>query len=174
MTVKTMAKGLYGPSYLLARQERMSFASNCCETCKRNYSLECHHASSKAYELDKQNKLTMRDVVILCRDCHDAVTSVIRERRYVLIDLQKGLNKNEFTTTYCAFDRTDSTSATQQSMCKSKESTEKTDCFDHLKRKAKDGRGFGSIGEIGICSGTVHQRPAWTIRSGAEPTQNAN
>jgi replicative DNA helicase len=69
---------MYGDSFKESREQRMSFAQNKCETCKHDgtkYQLECHHASAEAYWLDEREELTMTDVVILCKECHDTLTA---------------------------------------------------------------------------------------------------
>lgn len=87
-----MQETIYGASYIKARESRLKFARGKCEACKSKSRLQCHHASSEAYELDRRNKLTMYHVLILCEQCHDAITNVVRLRRY---DGQDLLRKEE-------------------------------------------------------------------------------
>jgi hypothetical protein len=48
-----------------------------CQTCLNGTDLEVHH---KTYERLGHEHLS--DLITLCRSCHEAITSVIRQRRY--------------------------------------------------------------------------------------------
>lgn len=48
-----------------------------CQTCLNGADLEVHH---KTYERLGHEKLS--DLITLCRSCHEAITSSIRQRRY--------------------------------------------------------------------------------------------
>ena len=69
------------PDWGEKRQERLQIDDYMCQTCCHdgsNWPLEVHH---KTYErFGNENVLT--DLITLCRQCHNAVTDVIRRRRY--------------------------------------------------------------------------------------------
>ena len=63
------------------RQERLEVDGHQCQTCLHDGSLwrlEVHH---KTYERFMHEDV-QRDLITLCCQCHEAVTSVIRSRRY--------------------------------------------------------------------------------------------
>jgi hypothetical protein len=63
------------------RDERKQIDGHCCQTCDHDGSLwrlEVHH---KTYERFMDEDVA-RDLITLCAACHEAVTNVIRSRRY--------------------------------------------------------------------------------------------
>ena len=48
-----------------------------CQTCLSSEDLECHH---KTYE--RLGDELPEDLITLCHECHEAITAVIRRRRY--------------------------------------------------------------------------------------------
>ena len=66
--------------WISIRLERLKFAGHKCEACNlgndEGVSLECHH---RHYETFGDESLT--DVLILCRECHEEITSLIMRRR---------------------------------------------------------------------------------------------
>lgn len=72
---------LSSPSWLAKRQARLEIDGHRCQTCLHDGSqwrLEVHH---KTYER-LGNEDVLRDLITLCSQCHEAVTTVIRRRRY--------------------------------------------------------------------------------------------
>src|SRR4051812_1164271 len=59
------------------RATRLVTAGNRCETCNSPDPLDCHHRTYERWGVE-----AVEDVLMLCRFCHDAITSSIRERRY--------------------------------------------------------------------------------------------
>lgn len=72
---------LASPNWRLKRQARLEIDRHRCQTCLHDGSqwrLEVHH---RTYDrLGDEDVL--RDLITLCSSCHEAVTSVIRQRRY--------------------------------------------------------------------------------------------
>ena len=69
------------PCWEKKRQERLQIDGHICQTCCHdgtNWSLEVHH---KTYERFWHENV-QTDLITLCRQCHNAVTDVIRRRRY--------------------------------------------------------------------------------------------
>lgn len=75
------ARHISSHAWACKRDERLAIDGNKCQTCLHDGSLwrlEVHH---KTYErLGDENVL--RDLITLCVSCHEAVTNVIRSRRY--------------------------------------------------------------------------------------------
>ncbi len=68
-------------AWALKREHRKEIDSHRCQTCLHDgtlWRLEVHH---KTYERFG-NEDVERDLITLCSQCHEAVTSVIRSRRY--------------------------------------------------------------------------------------------
>jgi 5-methylcytosine-specific restriction endonuclease McrA len=59
------------------RQKVLQRDNNMCQTCCNTKSLEIHH---KHYNSLGKEKL--EDLITLCHECHEAITSIIRGRRY--------------------------------------------------------------------------------------------
>lgn len=60
------------------REQRLKIDHYTCQTCGEVSSLEVHH---RYYDtLGKED--VDDDLITLCRECHEAITSVIRARRY--------------------------------------------------------------------------------------------
>lgn len=82
---------VYGQSYARARELRLAFAGRKCEVCKHDgsvYRIEAHHAGGAAsYERDRQGRMTLHDLVILCVRCHDLVTDRDRRERYAATEV---------------------------------------------------------------------------------------
>jgi hypothetical protein len=104
---------IYTDVYWRIRSERMLFAGYKCETCKRGEWLECHHANSESYQRDRNGTLQLTDVVILCVECHDAITNVQRGRRYEERATFKETGRGN-AECYSAFDRADSAGTAQR------------------------------------------------------------
>lgn len=65
------------PAWFAKRKLVLERDRHRCQTCHATEQLEVHHAT---YErLGNEN---LEDLVVLCRDCHRAVTCTIRRRRY--------------------------------------------------------------------------------------------
>ena len=73
---------IYSEEYWQAREERLLFAENRCEACGDSGELECHHRDGRAYKRDIEGTIGMKDLLVVCKSCHEAITSCIRERRY--------------------------------------------------------------------------------------------
>jgi len=160
---------IYGPSYREARAERMKFAGNRCETCKvkaEQYRLECHHASSYAYQLDRLNKLKMKDVIILCNQCHDAITDVTRRRRYA--EGVESVQELQYSD-----ERGIPTIAAQQSVRESAKSDEKENLCDNIKEK-ESRCGLRGNRQIGISIRIVPWEEGAADNSGFEPSPNVD
>ena len=54
-----------------------------CRTCSNTEDLEVHHVSYQ--NLGNED---LEDLITLCKDCHNAITNVIRQRRYSSRDIQ--------------------------------------------------------------------------------------
>ena len=65
------------------RQERLEIDHHECQTCTSQEDVEVHHRHYNA--LGNQNVET--DLITLCRLCHNAITDVIRRRRYTHKDI---------------------------------------------------------------------------------------
>jgi 5-methylcytosine-specific restriction endonuclease McrA len=59
------------------REQRRAMDKNRCRTCGSNENLEVHHVTYERFGNE-----SMEDLITLCKECHGAVTSVIRARRY--------------------------------------------------------------------------------------------
>lgn len=59
------------------REERRAIDKNRCRTCGISDALEVHHVT-----YDNFGDESMSDLITLCKQCHEAITSVIRARRY--------------------------------------------------------------------------------------------
>jgi len=59
------------------RESRLQFDGYECQTCESKDNLEVHHRHYR--NLGKEE---MDDLITLCNECHEAITSVIRRRRY--------------------------------------------------------------------------------------------
>jgi hypothetical protein len=59
------------------RRQILERDGNCCQTCLSNECLEVHH---KTYE--RLGNEALKDLITLCHDCHEAITTVIRRRKY--------------------------------------------------------------------------------------------
>jgi hypothetical protein len=59
------------------RQQALARDSNQCQTCLSLDNLEVHH---KTYE--RLGDEALEDLITLCHECHEAITTVIRRRRY--------------------------------------------------------------------------------------------
>lgn len=59
------------------RQQVLARDSNRCQTCLSQDDLEVHH---KTYE--RLGDEALEDLITLCHECHEAITTVIRRRRY--------------------------------------------------------------------------------------------
>lgn len=163
----------YTEVYWAVRQARMQFANNKCETCKREDGLECHHASDEAYVKDENGTLEMTDLVILCGECHHAVTNVIRRRRYdrrlTFTEVSNG--GSEF---HCTFNREQPVGAAQQSMCGPAASIEEKDGSDHGPQGEEDGSRLGRVGAARVLGRTLHGRPAWASDASEQPATDVD
>ena len=68
------------------RQLRLNIDRHMCQTCHHDgseYRLEIHH---KTYERFGCEDVEL-DLITLCSECHEAITTVIRRRRYKKKDL---------------------------------------------------------------------------------------
>jgi hypothetical protein len=71
----------YGKSWPEKRSQRLAIDGHKCQTCLHDGSewrLEVHH---KTYERLGSEEV-VGDLITLCSQCHEAITSVIRSRRY--------------------------------------------------------------------------------------------
>lgn len=60
------------------REQRRMIDKSRCRTCGSTERLECHHVTYERFgDEDVEN-----DLITLCHECHEAVTAVIRRRRY--------------------------------------------------------------------------------------------
>lgn len=67
---------IYGPHYQGLRKQVLE-EQPYCATCDRTENLQCHHRHYKNFpEREKRE-----DLVMLCKECHDAITNVHRSRR---------------------------------------------------------------------------------------------
>lgn len=75
------ARHIGSHAWACKRAERLEIDGHKCQTCLHDgtlWRLEIHH---KTYErLGDEDVL--RDLITLCAQCHDAITNVIRSRRY--------------------------------------------------------------------------------------------
>lgn len=132
--------------------------------------LECHHSSPEAYELDRRNKLTLNDVVILCIDCHVAVTDVLRRRRYESRDLERFL----VYASYCSPHRKDAIGPAQQPVRGPKEPIKESNFRDNVQGKAENRRRFGGDYPTGVCCGIVPGPSVGSSGASSEHSQDAN
>lgn len=70
-------KYINSPEWKHKRLARLKLDKFRCRTCGSEEDLECHHVS---YEYLGNEPLS--DLITLCKICHEAITSSIRERRY--------------------------------------------------------------------------------------------
>ena len=68
----------YGPHYQALR-EQVRKEQPYCATCERTEWLDCHHRHYDNFPENEQRE----DLVMLCKECHDAITDVHRRRRDV-------------------------------------------------------------------------------------------
>lgn len=74
-------KYISSPGWGRKRKERLFIDKHRCRTCGLSHeegtSLEVHHVSYENFGDEP-----MSDLITLCRQCHEAITNVIRHRRY--------------------------------------------------------------------------------------------
>lgn len=91
------------------RDSRLRYDDSKCRTCGSRVNLEVHHIT---YE--RLGDELLEDLITLCKECHQAITSVIRRRRYndqpvTVIPIKKEMvvnyEENESKTKWdCTFD----------------------------------------------------------------------
>lgn len=59
------------------RKDRLQIDGNKCRTCLSKERLEVHHVTYERFGNEN-----LDDLITLCRDCHEAITNSIRNRRY--------------------------------------------------------------------------------------------
>lgn len=59
------------------RQKRLVKDKHKCRTCGKGESLQVHHVTYERFTRERQ-----ADLITLCKECHDAITDVIRRNRY--------------------------------------------------------------------------------------------
>ncbi len=162
---------IYGQSYQAARKRRLKFAGNKCETCSGKESLECHHKCSESYTKDCENRMTYKDVIILCLRCHDAITNSQRSLRYegkTIGSVDYG--KQEI---HCPFDRTNPTGASQQLLRGPTTPTEKGNIGNYWEKEEGGCRSY-SAPQAGVRGWTVSHGGGWPVRPKPEHPQNAH
>jgi 5-methylcytosine-specific restriction endonuclease McrA len=76
-------KYISSAAWYAKREERRAIDKNRCRTCGISDALEVHHVT-----YDNFGDEPMSDLITLCKQCHEAVTSVIRARRYSAKDYE--------------------------------------------------------------------------------------
>lgn len=76
------AKYINSETWRKKRQARLKMDGNKCRTCHSKERLEIHHVT---YERFGDEDLD--DLITLCRQCHEAITNSIRDRRYQANDI---------------------------------------------------------------------------------------
>lgn len=75
----------YGVNYQKLREERLKLDGSRCRTCAHDgsdYRLECHHAIPDGHPANGDDRyLRLEHLIILCAQCHEAITDVMRKRR---------------------------------------------------------------------------------------------
>lgn len=64
------------------RLQRLEFDKHECQTCCSKENLQVHHKHYRTFRNENMN-----DLITLCSECHDAITTVFRRRRYDLQEL---------------------------------------------------------------------------------------
>lgn len=75
------------PAWLKKRLERIEKDKFRCRTCWSKELLEVHHLT-----YDRFSNEDLDDLITLCHDCHEAVTQVIRKRRYAQRSYDPGIH----------------------------------------------------------------------------------
>jgi hypothetical protein len=66
------------PSHLAkVRKKALTRDNGRCQTCFSDEDLELHHRT-----YDRFGEENLEDLIMLCKDCHEAITESIRRRRY--------------------------------------------------------------------------------------------
>jgi hypothetical protein len=73
----TYYKHLQSNEWRKKAQERLKKDNHQCQTCLDKEQLEVHHKTYKNLGKEKQE-----DLITLCKQCHEAITEVIRRKRY--------------------------------------------------------------------------------------------
>lgn len=78
---------MQSPEWRAIRKRRLIIDKHKCRTCCSPYQLQVHHRTYRNFGNED-----MDDLITLCELCHDAITSVIRHRRYMAqkIELEGG------------------------------------------------------------------------------------
>ena len=70
-------KHLHSAAWREIRQRALEAAGHCCQLCPATEDLEAHHRTYENLGDERDGDLT-----VLCRECHEVVTSMLRARRY--------------------------------------------------------------------------------------------
>src|SRR3990167_2291428 len=68
------------PHWQNIRKQRLEIDDYICRTCGengKNYSLQVHHVRYNNFTENVE-----KDLITLCKPCHEAITNIIRERRF--------------------------------------------------------------------------------------------
>lgn len=76
---KDYGKYINSPEWREKRKQRLKIDGKECRTCCSKTDLEVHHRHYNNFG----NEDIKNDLITLCRDCHEAITSSIRFRRYI-------------------------------------------------------------------------------------------
>jgi 5-methylcytosine-specific restriction endonuclease McrA len=71
---------LSSKSWKQKRDQRLKIDNGECRTCGSQERLEIHHKPAAYKKIP--NECVINDLTTLCNECHEAITSVIRHRRY--------------------------------------------------------------------------------------------